>query len=71
MSTEVSFAQVLEAVDSLPLAEQEALEDILRRRIIEGRRAEIAADIREARREFQKGRCQPVTVAELLAELKS
>ena len=47
------------------------LEDILRRRIIEGRRAEIAADIREARRELQKGRCQPATVAELLPELKT
>ena len=71
MQAMVSFGEVLEAVDKLSLDEQETLIDILRRRIIEQRRAELLQEIREARQEFQAGDCQPATPAEIVAEILS
>ena len=55
MQTTVLFGDVLEAADQLSLEEQETLIDILHRRMIERRRAELAQDIAEARREFEAG----------------
>ena len=71
MQIAVSFGEVLEAADRLSLEEQESLLDILQRRIIERRRAELAQDIREAREEFQQGHCQPATPTEIMEEILS
>lgn len=67
----MSFAEVLEAADLLPTDEQETLVDILRRRLIDRRREEIAQDIHEANEEFAAGRCRTVTPDELLDEILS
>jgi hypothetical protein len=71
MQTVVSFGEVLEAVDKLSLEEQESLIDILRRRMIERRRAELAKDIEEARQEFREGACQPATPSDIMEEILS
>ena len=65
------FGQVLETADRLPLADQEALVEILQRRVIERRRAEIAKDIQAAQEEFRAGYARPVTPDELMAEILS
>ena len=50
---------------------QEALTDIIRRRIVERRRAELAKDIQEAQQEFKAGNAHPATPDELIAEILS
>jgi hypothetical protein len=61
----------LEAADKLSLGDQEALLEVLHRRIIERRREEIAKDIEEAQQEFQAGQCRPITPSELMNEIVS
>ena len=69
MTPATNFADVLEDVEQLTADEQETLIDILRHRLAEQRRKQIAADIEAARTEFQRGQCRPVTANELMAEL--
>ncbi len=65
------FAELLEAVDELPSAEQAELVEIVQRRLIEHRRDELPEEIREARRDFQAGRCRTATPDEILRDLLS
>jgi U3 small nucleolar ribonucleoprotein component len=71
MEKTLSFGEVLDTVEQLSLEDQEALTDIIRRRIIERRRAELAKDIQEAQEEFKAGNVRPVTPDELIAEILS
>ncbi len=71
MENVLNFGEILDAADKLPLAEQETLLDILHRRTIARRRAELAKDVEEAQREFQEGHCRPATPEELIAEILS
>jgi len=69
MEAILSFDQVLEAADQLPLVDQETLVDILRHRIVDERREALARDIRATGREFEAGHCRTVTPDELMAEI--
>lgn len=71
MENLLTFGEILEAADKLSLAEQESLIEILYRRMVERRRAQLAKEIEEARQEFQAGGCQPTTPADLMAEILS
>jgi hypothetical protein len=71
MAKALLFGEVLEAIDTLSLEDQETLEAILHRRIIERRRAELVQDVQEAQQEFQAGQCRPVTPEELMQEIVS
>jgi U3 small nucleolar ribonucleoprotein component len=71
MEKTLSFGEVLDTVEQLSLEDQEALTDIIRRRIIEQRREELAKDIQEAQEEFEAGNARPVTPDELIAEILS
>jgi U3 small nucleolar ribonucleoprotein component len=71
MEKTLSFGEVLDTVEQLSLEDQEALTDIIRRRIIERRRAELAQDIQEAQEEFKAGNARLVTPDELIAEILS
>jgi len=50
------FQEALDYVDRLPVADQEALIEIVRRRLIEQRRHEIAANAQATLRAFREGR---------------
>jgi hypothetical protein len=63
------FAQVLESAGKLSLEEQETLVDILNRRLIDLRRAQLARDVRDAQEEHRLGECQAVTADELMREI--
>jgi hypothetical protein len=65
------FNEVLEAVEKLAPEDQEALIAILERRRIAQRRADLAKDIQEARREFQAGGSMPRKPAEIMQEILS
>ena len=65
------FADLLDAVDNLSREEKETFLEVLQRRFIEQRREEIAAEIKEARREFRAKECHPVTADDLMKEIVS
>ena len=63
------FQQVIETVEALPPDDQLLLIEIIRQRLIQHRRAELAADIAEARQAYQRGEVHRGTVADLMGEL--
>jgi hypothetical protein len=65
------FDEILEAVEKLTLEDQAELLAILKRRRIARRRAEIAKDVEEARREFQAGGTAARSPAEIMQEILS
>jgi hypothetical protein len=71
MQNTTAFVEILDAADRLSLDEQQTLVEILQRRMVEHRREELAAEIRDAEEEYQAGRCRPVTPEELMGEVLS
>jgi hypothetical protein len=71
MSKRVLFGDVLETIDQLPLEDQQALAEVLQRRIIERRREEILSEILSARNEYKNGFCKPIDVDDLMTEILS
>ena len=65
------LSDVLEAADKLSLDEQELIVDVLRRRMLEKKRKELTAIVREAEKEYQEGRCREATPEEIMNEILS
>jgi hypothetical protein len=65
------FGELLEAADHLSLEEQADFVEVLRRRVAERRRNEIAGEIQEARRDFAAGKCQPAAPSTILKSILS
>lgn len=66
-----SFAQTLDVIESLPVAEQEGVLEVLQRRLAERRRAELIATVKESRKEFAAGKCKPASVAAIMRQVKA
>ena len=64
-----TFQEVIEAVETLLQDDQMLLIEIIRQRLIQHRRAELAEEIVEARNAYQRGDVQRVTVVDLVREL--
>ncbi len=62
MESTSHFEAVLESVETLPIDDQEVLLDLVRRRLAERRRAEIAVHIAETRAEYRAGAVHRGTV---------
>jgi hypothetical protein len=69
MQAVLSFGEILEVVNRLPLDEQESLIDVIHRRIIEQRRNGLVKAIQEAKKEFEQGKCQIVTPDDIMSEI--
>ena len=69
MST-VTFKEALELIESLPDEERWSLIEIVRRRLVEKRRDEIAESVRQAREDFARGDVKRGTVEDLLRDLR-
>ncbi|MCP2731360.1 hypothetical protein [Limnofasciculus baicalensis] len=65
----VTFNSVLEEIETLSSEDQAALIVILQRRLIESRRAKIAANIAQAKQDYQSGNVFRGTVDEAIAQL--
>ena len=65
------FQRALDVVERLPQDQQEHLIDVIRRRRIEARRAEIAASIRETTADLKAGRAKRGAVRDLMRDLRS
>jgi hypothetical protein len=63
------FGDVVEAADQLSPEEQQALIDILHRRLAQAGRQRLAAEVQEARKDFEESRCHPVKADELMREI--
>lgn len=69
--TKVSnFERVLENVEALSIDEQEALMELVRQRLAERRRSEIAQNIAQAQAEYQEGKVFRGTADDIIAELR-
>ena len=63
------FQRVIESIETLPFDDQVLLVEIIRRRVIEHRRADLIAEVAEAREAYQLGDVRRGTVEDLLREL--
>ena len=68
---QMTFSDILEAVEQLSFEEREDLIRILQNRLREKNRANLIKDVRESEQEFAQGECQPVTPEELMREILS
>ena len=66
----LSFQDLIDAVESLPLDDQSMLVELINKRITEKRRAELVAEIQDARRAFKNGEVKRGTVEDLMKDLK-
>ena len=72
METRVEFStfqQVIETVEALPVDEQMLLVEIIRKRLVDQRRAELVIEVAEARLAYQAGDVRRGTAEDLLREL--
>lgn len=65
----VTFQDALDVVESLSEHQQEALIDIIRRRLIEHKRNLLAENIQKAKQEFASGEVKKGSVDDLMKEL--
>ncbi|XOF34575.1 MAG: hypothetical protein ACL93V_04590 [Candidatus Electrothrix sp. YB6] len=71
MNNAVSFNKVLDAVEQLPINEQESLIDLIRRRIAEYRRQEIATLVSSAQEEYNTGKLTPESPDDIMQSILS
>lgn len=69
MKTTMTLGNVLDMVAKLPLEDKQECVEILQKKIVEERRSQIAAEIKEGREEFKAGKLKPITVDELMKEI--
>jgi hypothetical protein len=62
--------KVLDEVMELSLEEKEMLSQILKQRIIESRREQIAIDAQTSLEEFRQGKMKPLTADETIQNLR-
>jgi len=67
--TPTAFQDAIETVEALPPEDQDMLIELLRKRRIEQRRAELVAEVAEARREYKRGKVRPASVADIVKEI--
>jgi hypothetical protein len=69
-ATSLSFQDLVEAVESMPLDDQSMLIELINKRILEKRRADLIAEVKEARDAFKRGEVKRGTIEDLLKDLK-
>lgn len=69
--TATPFQAALDVIDRLPPDDQEAIIEIVRRRMVERRRREIAANVQTTLQAFREGRASYGTVDDLRRELEA
>ena len=68
---QTTFDGVLDAIDSLSIPDQEALIALVKKRISDRRRHEIAKNIQQAQLEYQSGQLFQGTIEDAIAELET
>ncbi len=65
----MSFADVVEAVDTLPIEEKIELSELIQKKIIEEQRTILANEIKDANRELIEAKIRPQTIEEIMNDL--
>jgi hypothetical protein len=65
------FNSVLDSIEALPPEDREALIALVQKRLVETRRAEIAANIVQAKADYQAGQVFRGTIDDIIAELEN
>ena len=65
----IVFQDVLEAVDGLPVEQQEDILRIMQKRVVEKKRQELALAVKEAKADYGRGKVRKGTVADLMKDL--
>ena len=71
MTTTSKFNEILDQIDNLPYADQEMLIDIVKKKLIENRRDEIADNIKKAHQEYKSGNVVRGSVEDIINELNN
>ncbi len=71
MADAILFNEVLDAVERLPLDDQESLIDVIRRRIADHRRQEISALVASARKEYKNEKLTPESPDDIMKSILS
>jgi predicted Mrr-cat superfamily restriction endonuclease len=66
-----TFADVLDAAGSLPVGEREELVELLHKRAMEERRAELCHDIKNARSDYKNRKYTVASADKIMKELLS
>ena len=69
MTTALKFADVVESADRLSPDEQEALIEIIRRRLAARRRERLSGEVEEARAVYGRGEARPASAANVMDEI--
>ncbi|NJL55252.1 hypothetical protein HC928_08745 [bacterium] len=64
-----TFQRAIETIETLSLNDQEALLELLQKRLIEQRRKILMREIAEVRQEYAQGQVQFGSVADFMTEL--
>lgn len=67
----VTFDEVLEAIEHLPLDQQADLLDVVRRRLAERGRQRVVQDVKEGLAEFDRGEAKLASVDDIMGKIKS
>jgi hypothetical protein len=65
----LGFQDLIDAVESLPLEDRSLLVEIVNKRIIEKRRAELVSEVMASRDAFRQGNIKRGTVEDLMKDL--
>jgi hypothetical protein len=71
LMAQVTFEEVLEAIEHLPVDEQAELLDVVRRRLAERGRQRVVAEVKETRTQLANGSAKPASVDEIMREIES
>lgn len=63
------FQEIIDSIESLPIEDQDYLFELIRKRRIENRRAEILVNAQEVRQSFLEGKAKRGSVDDLIADL--
>lgn len=63
------FQEIIDSIESLPIEDQDYLFELIRKRRIESRRAEISVNAQEVMQAFKDGTAKRGSVDDLIADL--
>jgi len=66
-----TFADVLDAAGSFPIQDREELVELLHKRTVEERRAELCRDINSARSDYKNGKFSVASADRIMKDLLS
>ena len=71
MEQAMSLDQMLDRISKMPIDEQLMLAEIIKKRIIEEKRKELANSVKESLEEYKNGKAKTGTIDDLITDLEN